>query len=127
MNYIKLEDLDVYRLSREISEKAWSVYKDFGWRIKKIVGDQFIRSIDSIGANIAEGYGRYHYLDKIKFYYNARGSLLEAKHWLGLLEERKLIEPSEASFLKEELRSLGIKLNRFINSTFKAKNGSGVK
>jgi len=42
------------------------------------MGDQFIRSIDSITANIAEGFGRFHFLDRRKFYYNARGSLLEA-------------------------------------------------
>jgi four helix bundle protein len=42
-----------------------------------IIGSQFITAINSIGANIAEGYGRFHYLDKNKFMYNARGSLME--------------------------------------------------
>lgn len=58
---------------------------------KKIIGSQFIRAIDSVGANIAEGYGRYHYLDRIKFYYNSRASLFESKHWVLLLKERKII------------------------------------
>ncbi len=31
------------------------------------MGDQFIKSIDSVGANIADGYGRFHYLDRINF------------------------------------------------------------
>ncbi|GIV44793.1 MAG: hypothetical protein KatS3mg035_1916 [Bacteroidia bacterium] len=31
------------------------------------MGDQFVRATDSIGANIAEGYGRFHYLEKLKF------------------------------------------------------------
>lgn len=53
------------------------------------MGDQLIRVIDSHAANIAEGYGRYHYLDRIKFYYNARASLLESKHWLYLFLKRK--------------------------------------
>lgn len=57
------------------------VYKKMDWQLKKIIGDQFIRAIDSIRANIAEGYGRFHYLDRIKFYYNTCGSLFEAKHW----------------------------------------------
>ncbi|HRZ29314.1 MAG TPA: four helix bundle protein [Candidatus Paceibacterota bacterium] len=43
-----------------------------------IIGTQFITAIDSIGANIAEGCGRFHYLDKNKFMYNARGSLMES-------------------------------------------------
>ena len=37
-------------------------------------------SIGSIGSNLAEGYGRFHYLDRNKFNYNARGSLIEALH-----------------------------------------------
>ena len=61
------------------------------WKLQKIIGDQWITSIDSVGSNIAEGYGRFHYLDKIKFYYNARGSLLESKHWLDRLYERRII------------------------------------
>jgi len=33
---------------------------------KKTVGEQFIDAVDSISANIAEGFGRYHKKDKIK-------------------------------------------------------------
>ena len=120
--YINLEDLAVYRLAREVSQESWKTYQKLNWRTKKTIGDQFIRSIDSIGANIAEGYGRYHYLDKIKFYYNARGSLYESRHWLGLLEERKLITQKCADSLLKKLNNLGFKLNSFISSTFNAKN-----
>lgn len=65
------------------------MYEALDWQVKKVMGDQFIRATDSVGANIAEGYGRFHYLDRIKFYYNARGSLSEARfHWAELLNER---------------------------------------
>ena len=81
------------------------------------MGSQWIRAIDSIGANIAEGYGRYHYKDKIKFYYNARGSLWEGKHWLLLLYKRMLI--SEEDFQKNLsiLNAMGKQLNAFISTT----------
>ena len=39
--------------------------------------DQLIRSARSTTANIAEGYGRYHYLDNAKFSSNSRGSCWE--------------------------------------------------
>ncbi len=39
--------------------------------------DQIRRSSKSIGANIAEGHGRYYYMDNVRFCYNARGSLDE--------------------------------------------------
>ncbi|MCL5667302.1 MAG: four helix bundle protein [Patescibacteria group bacterium] len=87
--YIILKNLEVYQLSRELSKLAWKIYEPLDWHIKKINGDQFIESTDSTGANIAEGYGRFHYLDKIKFFYNCRGSLMEcAQHWIELLFEK---------------------------------------
>ena len=80
------------------------------------IGQQFIKAIDSIGANIAEGFGRYHYLDSVRFYYNARGSLWESKHWIELLNERDLISEETYKRLSDELNILGIKLNNFISS-----------
>jgi four helix bundle protein len=121
-NYITLNNLQVYQLSRQLSSQAWIIYKKMDWQIKKIIGDQFIRAIDSIGANIAEGYGRYHYLDKIRFYYNARGSHYEAiVHWLDLLLERLLIEKSEYLAILKISSEFAPKLNSFISSTYNAK------
>jgi four helix bundle protein len=90
--YIPLKDLKVYQLARKLSALAWNIYSKMSFEDKKIMGDQFIRSSDSIGANIAEGYSRYHYLDKVRFYYNSRASQSEATdHWLDLLFERNKI------------------------------------
>jgi len=90
--YLSLNKLKVYQLARELSKIAWEIYKSLDWRDKKINGDQFIESTDSVSANVAEGYGRFHYLDKVKFYYNARGSLLESRNWIELLKERDKIK-----------------------------------
>jgi len=85
---------------------------------KKHIGDQFLRSVDSIGANIAEGYGRFHYLDKVRFYYNSRASHYEAfTHWLELLIERERISKNEFDSINETAHILQIKLNNFIKST----------
>lgn len=122
-NYILLEDLDVYKLASELSRIGWKIYSDLDWRIKKITGDQFIESTDSVGANIAEGYGRFHYLDKIKFYYNSRASLMECNnHWLELLNERGKIAGNLYTKFKETAQKLAIKLNNFISITYKSKN-----
>ena len=120
-DYIKLKDLEVYKLACESGALGWKIYKKLDWREKKINGDQFIRSLDSVGANIAEGYGRFHFLDKVRFYYNARGSLLESIHWLNLLEERGLVGQEEARELREILERVHFKLNHFISATFRAK------
>lgn len=87
---------------------------------KKHIGNQFLRSVDSIGANIAEGYGRYHYLDKVRFYYNSRASHFEAfGHWLELMAERKKISEDEFNSIGDTDLTLQIKLNNFIATTTK--------
>ncbi len=94
--YITLDKLEVYILSRKLSAISWGIYQSLDKDLKWSIGQQFIRSIDSIGANIAEGYGRFHYLDKVRFYYNARGSYFESiEHWLDLLFQRNLVSESD--------------------------------
>ena len=115
-SYIKLGNLEIYQLAIEISDLVWKIYEIMDWKIKKIIGDQFIRAVDSIGANIAEGYGRWHHRDKIKFYYNSRGSLLESKHWTLLFGKRKLITKNEYETMLEKLNKLHKKLNTYIKS-----------
>ena len=61
--FIPLKELEAYKLARELSKEAWVTYSKLSWQDKKIAGDQFMRAIDSIGANIAEGYLRFHYLE----------------------------------------------------------------
>lgn len=120
--YIPIKDLEIYRLARELSKLAWEVYSKLDWQTKKVIGDQFIEATDSVGANIVEGYSRYHYLDKIKFYYNSRASLSESKdHWLELLKERDKIILINYEKFKEIGERLAVKINNFISSTYKAK------
>lgn len=121
--YILLENLEVYRLAKELSKTGWQIYENLNWQVRKIMGDQFIEATDSVGANIAEGYGRFHYLDKIKFFYNARASLVECySHWLELLKERIKIDDKKHKEFKTIAEKLSIKLNNFITATYKSKN-----
>ena len=121
-NYILLKDLEVYKLARELSTLGWEIYNGLDWETKQINGIQFIKSTDSVGANIAEGYSRFHYLDKIKFFYNSRGSLTEANdHWIELLKERNKVSNVNYKKYKSIAVRLSIKLNNFIKSTYKVK------
>jgi four helix bundle protein len=120
--YIKLEDLEVYKLSRQLSRMGWAIYKKMDWQTRKIMGDQFIESTDSIGANIAESYGRFHYLDRIRFLYNSRGSMIEAvNHWLSLMLEREIIAKEEFDDFKQVSDKLSLKLNNYIQSIYNSK------
>jgi len=116
--FIELKDLEVYQIARKLSSIAWEIYSPLSFEQKKIIGDQFIRSVDSIGANIAEGYGRYHSLDQVKFYLNTRASLFEAHyHWSELLQERAIIDMKQLDDITELSKKLEIKLNNFIRVT----------
>ncbi len=119
--FVPLEDLEVYKLAREFSKLSWSVYDKLDTQNKIILGSQFIRAVDSVGANIAEGFGRYHFLDKIRFFYNSRGSLYEAKHWLDLLLERDKIAQEIYEQFKSTHKQIEIKLNNLISVTYKNK------
>ena len=122
--YIELKDLEVYQLSRKLSSLAWSGYSSLNFEQKKIVGDQFIRSADSVGDNIAEGYSRYHFRDKVRFYYMSRTSHSETiEHWAELMPERKIISATQYQELENTSKPLQIKLNNFITSTLKNVKG----
>lgn len=121
--HILLKDLEVYKLARELSRIGWEIYDSLDWRDKKIMGDQFITATDSFGANIAEGYSRFHYLDKIKFLYNARASLAEANdHWLEVLKERNKVKEINYQVYKKVASKASLKLQNFISAIYKAKN-----
>lgn len=123
--FVPLRELEVYKLARELADLGWSIYENLSWQDKKVMGDQFIESTDSVGANIAEGYSRYHYLDKIKFYYNSRASLAEcSEHWIELLNERGKIEANLFTQYKEIAKTLSVKLNNFITATYRSKNAN---
>ena len=117
-NFIPLKDLKVYQLARQLSTKAWLIYSKMSFEDKKHIGDQFIRSVDSVGANIAEGYYRFYYLDKCRFYYNSRASLAEAmEHWLELLLEREKITKDLYNDFFTIYKDLQVRLNNFIKET----------
>ncbi len=119
---MKLEDLEVYTIAREICRIAWEVYKELPKEFRFSIGQQFLDSTDSTSANIAEGYGRFHYMDSVKFYYNARGSFWESRHWEELLKERGLIKQEKHELLTGKYEIFGVKLNNFISSVKKRVN-----
>ncbi|OGD57139.1 hypothetical protein A2V71_01750 [Candidatus Berkelbacteria bacterium RBG_13_40_8] len=78
------------------------------------------RASSSIGANIAEGFGRYYKKDFIKFLYNARGSLNETRHFLILSTKLKYLEPKTLEQFEKEIKNLSVKLNNLISAIYKS-------
>ncbi|MEA1986782.1 MAG: four helix bundle protein [Candidatus Marinimicrobia bacterium] len=113
---MNLDDLQVYQISIEIGEKIWNIVKKWNYFERDTVGKQLVRAIDSVSANISEGFGRFHYKESKNFYYYSRGSLFESKTWLEKAHNRGLISDKNFDDFKIELNKLGIKLNNYINS-----------
>lgn len=112
--HIVLDDLEIYQLAMEIGDIIWEKVEGWKWLAQKTVGEQVIRSGDSIAANIAEGYGRYFFKERKQFCYYSRGSLLETKTWIIKAFRRKLITEQEHNLLIEKLQSLHYKINIYI-------------
>ena len=66
--YLKLNDISSYRIAFDLSNYVWEIVVKWDYFAKKTVDTQFVDTGASISANIAEGFGRYHKMDKSKFY-----------------------------------------------------------
>jgi four helix bundle protein len=119
---MKLEDLNIYQISIDIGEKIWNVTLKWDYLSIDTVGKQLVKAVDSVAANISEGFGRYHFKDRKNFCYYARGSLFETKTWLIKAYNRNLLPENEFNTFLNEIEILGVKLNNYINSIGKTTN-----
>lgn len=116
---MKLEELEVYNKAMVIAEKVWQITIEWDFFAKDTVGKQLVRAIDSVAANLSEGFGRYHYKDRQRFNYYSRGSLYESKTWIAKARNRNLINEEDAIEFLSFLDDLGIRLNNYISATSK--------
>jgi four helix bundle protein len=115
----ELEDLRILQMAEGIADEIWKVSLTWGSYARDVVGQQITRSVDSIGANIAEAYGRFHYGEKLKFLYYARGSLFETKYWLNRVTARGLMPTNDVKNYASQLSQLAYQLNIFAKSVKK--------
>ena len=106
LNYLELEDLRAYKISFDISNFIWEIIISWKYFEKNTLGSQFVRAVDSISANIAEGYGRYGKREKIYFYRISYGSLKESIDWAKKSKERQLLTEDSFKHIMEELSKL---------------------
>ena len=113
---LKLEELEVYQRAESIADIVWQCCMAWDRFARETVGKQLVRAADSIGANIAEGYGRYSYKENIQFCYYARGSLMETRHFLRRARKRSLLTENQEKEIEGSLDVVGPKLNAYIRS-----------
>ena len=115
--------------------ETWIKAKEFALRVYREVipllpaeekwnlQDQMRRAAVSIPANIAEGHGRYHYQDNIRFCYNARGSLEEIASHLTIAREMKFIPDAVFCSVEQDAQKLAQLINGYIAYLRRSKQG----
>lgn len=115
--YLKLNDIECYKIAFHLSNYVWGTVVKWEWFPKKTVGSQFVEAIDSVSANIAEGFGRHFKKDKIKFYSYSKGSLKESFDWNEKAKVRELLSSDEYKYIFTELEKLPKSINSLIKYT----------
>jgi len=107
-------ELEVWKQARKIRMIISKLTKSFPMDEKYRLTDQLIRCSRSIGNNIAEGHGRFHYQDNVRFCIIARGSLSETQdHMIIALDEEYIDNETFVAFIAEYDRCLKL-LNGYI-------------
>ena len=101
-SFSTFEDLEVYQVAREFRKAMYNVAKRFPDSEKFGLASQVRRAAVSLTNNIAEGHGRYHYLEQIKFMLQSRGSLEELIDDLNICSDERYLPAEEIVSLKEQ-------------------------
>ncbi|MBN1913090.1 MAG: four helix bundle protein [Candidatus Omnitrophica bacterium] len=109
-------DLDAWKKAHKFTLGIYAATKEFPKEETYGIISQMRRACFSISANIAEGFSRYHYKDKIRFYHNSRGSVCEVQNFLFLA--RDLVFLTDKEFKK--LFNVSEDINKLINGLIRS-------
>ena len=112
----EMEDLKLLQGSEALCDEIWAIVAAWDEFARKTIGPQLVRAVDSIGANVAESYGRYAYGEKIQFLYYNRGSVYETKYWLRRASQRVLIDAEQMAAFADQLDVIAKGINLFVRS-----------
>ena len=109
--YQTFEDLEVYQVAREFRRTMYRIAKRLPETEKFGLVSQIRRAAVSLTNNIAEGHGRYHFLEQIKFMLQTPGSLEELLDDLNVCEDEQYLATAEI----EKLKQAGWRVHKLIN------------
>lgn len=115
--YLDIEDLSSYKIAMEMGNLIWDIVSKWDYFAKDTIGKQYVRCVDSVAANISEGFGRFGRKDKIVFYRYAYASLFESRTWFDKAIQRNLINKDEEKQIKKYLETLPKEIRYLIKFT----------
>ena len=118
-------DLEVWKWCRELRRDIERLCRGLPRDEQRRLGDQMIRAARSVTANLAEGIGRYHYLETIQSCRMARGSLYELLDHLQVAADNSYLKASEFKAYDERIRSASRLLNGFVRYLRERRDGAG--
>lgn len=110
------EQLISWQKATELARHVYAITSTFPGSEKFALADQIQRSVVSISANIAEGFGRMGKTEKLQFYNIAYGSLLETKSHLLIADKLGYLRINEHTSTMQ----LMIDIQKLINASRKA-------
>ena len=119
MTYVKsFRELEVYKLAREISKEIYIMTKVFPIEERYSLTDQIRRSSRSVGAQIAEAWGKrkyeMHFISKLT---DADSEQLETQHWIEISEESSYIDSVKSKTLIQKCESVGKMIQSMIDKS----------
>lgn len=109
-------ELDAWKKGHELVLGIYKITKNFPKDEQYGIVSQMRRAASSITANIAEGFARYHFKDKIRFYHQARGSAAEIQNFLLLAKDLKYIDFKTCEKLDGQAKEVMQLINGLIRS-----------
>jgi len=116
VRFVSFKDMPVWQQAMAIAERVFIVTDSLPSKEDYGFTSQIRRAALSISANVAEAFGRSHMLDKVNFYYIARGSVTETQSHLEYGKRVGYLDPRTAEELSAVLSGIYNTINRVILS-----------
>jgi four helix bundle protein len=130
MSYVaqyELDNFELYNAARRLRKKTYQLIKQLPVEEKYCLGTQMRRAAVSVSNNIAEGHGRWHYLENIHFCRIARGSIDELIDDYNTCIDESYGQTGFPDELKNDARQLIAKANSYILYLRNSKQGDNAK
>jgi four helix bundle protein len=113
-NFQTFEDLEVYKVARQFRKAMYAVTRRLPDFEKYDLGSQIRRAAVSLTNNMAEGHGRYHYPDQVRFFLHSRGSLEELMDDLNICLDENYRSSGEVAKLKDQALDVLNLINSYV-------------